>query len=1493
MSTINGYNGLEIAIIGISAKFPSCRTYREYWQNLREGKEFLRRLTDEELRARGMSESIIRDKKYVRTAGDLDDKDCFDSSFFEYTPEEASLMDPQTRLLHEHCWHALEDAGYTSQIEEYRIGLYAGASLNDNWKIYSFSKSATASIDPFFQQIITSQTFINTLISYKLNLRGPSYFIDTACSTSLSAIHLACRSLLTRDCTLALAGGISISTRIRRGYRPEDVVIGSKDGYTRTFDSLASGPIFGDGVGMVVLKRLTEALKDGDQVYAVIKATASNNDGNRKVGFTAPSVRGQADCIASAIKLAGIAPDSIGYVEAHGTATRLGDPIEIRALNEAFATGGENKYCAIGSVKTNMGHLDAAAGVAGIIKTALSLKNKEIPASLNFREANPEIEFERGPFYVNTGLKEWRSNGDSPLRAGVSSLGIGGTNVHAILEEAPESVEFPSGHKYKLLTTSAKTPASLENYLTELHSFLLNEPETSLADMAYTLQAGRKHFAYRKSIVYSSREDILLALSDGRSNKTYTKSYEGKSPIVFMFPGQGSQYTNMCIGLYAGNELFRDEMNRGFSLLAEQSGIDYKQIIFPGSEGKGDINQTVNAQPLIFLTEYCLARVLMSLGVTPQYMIGHSIGEYVAACISGVFSFEDALKLVAARGKLMNRVAPGSMLSVPISAASAKAYLDDCIFLAAVNGPESVVLSGQTAAMENLVKRLSYSGVPHVKLHTSHAFHSGMQDEILDDFRKQAETITYNKPKIAFISNLTGTFILPEEAASPVYWVRHLRETVKFSAGLTAILSCNESPVFIEVGAGHALTALLEQHPARDIHRVVGLVKSAKKKDEDDLMSFTKGIGSLWSHGVGIDWKSYYNGEQRKRISLPTYVFERTRYPAEVDPIGNGFLEEVGLSGDTELKDWIYFPSWRRSILNADKIEASPKTYLVLSQSRSFTAALRDKIVGKDIGLVEVYVGAEYKKLFRDEYEVDPANPQDFSNLAMDLLQANQEITDVVYAWGGAAGSTALDTGIPGKDLELVFFSIAGIVRSLLRSGELKHVRFSIITNGLYRVIGSEEGPIVQSLMIGPAIVLPQEFQVSCLNIDIDLNESPSEWAENLADELRYNDGTQDRTICFRNNRRWVQTYEKNTRQLSYDENPIKNGGGYLITGGLGNLGFLLARHLVEKYNARLILTGRREIRGHDQALERLSCLSEMGGDVRYIAADVSDPEAFERAVREVEEGGFRIDGVIHAAGIIDKAHFELLEDVTMEKAMSMFAPKIKGIQNIHTIFKDRDIDFVWAASSLATVLGGLGYAAYSSANAYMDHFLSSAVDPRLSWKCVDLPGLAFDEEEHKDPVSLFGADIVSLFEWSLGFKNCPVIVVSKGSLLARIKKVFNARKTAAENNLSESGVNIRRERPQLAAEAIAATTETELRLKSLFEEFFAIQDIGVEDGFFELGGDSLKGMILLKRIKQEFNIVVSLQDFLFNSTIKRIAEKIDEATWLTKAVHMENEITI
>ncbi|MFB2976511.1 beta-ketoacyl synthase N-terminal-like domain-containing protein [Microseira sp. BLCC-F43] len=874
----------SIAIVGMAGRFPGAKNIDEFWQNIRDGVESIRFFNDEELLDSGIEPEDLKQPNYVKAGATLEDIDLFDAAFFGFSPREAQMTDPQHRLFLECAWEALENAGYNSETYPDRIGAFAGVG----WNSYLFNN--LYSNREFIEAISGRQAlmgndkdFLTTRLSYKLNLRGPSINIQTACSTSLVATSFACSSLLSYQCDMALAGGVSIFVPHKTGYLYQEGGILSPDGHCRAFDAKAQGTAIGNGVGIVVLKRLSDAIADRDCIHGVIKSAAINNDGALKVGYTAPSVEGQTRAIAEAIGLAGINPETITYIETHGTATPLGDPVEIAALTEAFSLyTNKKRFCAIGSVKSNIGHLDTAAGVAGLIKTVLALKNKQIPPSLHFQEPNPEIDFDRSPFYVNTKLSEWKSNG-TPRRAGVSSFGIGGTNAHVILEESHNftrnvSLSNAEGRKNHLLVLSAKTNSALETATTNLVDYLKQQKDLNLADVAYTLQVGRRSFSYRRTVVCQDIEDAVKALETQAAKRVFSSFQECcDRSVVFMFPGQGSQYVNMGRELYQTESVFSQQIDRCADILKPHLGLDIRHILYPSEEqiqaAEEQLKQTCFTQPILFAIEYALAQLWMSWGIRPVAAIGHSIGEYVAACIADVFSLEDALALVAIRGQLMQELPNGAMLSVPLSEAEVQPLLNEELSLAANNAPSLCVVSGTINAVEALQIRLKKEGIESRRLQTSGGFHSQIMDSIIEPFIEQLAKIKLKYPQIPFVSNLTGTWITAKEATEPIYWAKHLRQTVRFNEGIACLLQ-QPGRIFLEVGPGKTLSTFALQH-----HN--GLVLNSMrhpKEIQSDVAFLLNTLGQLWLGGFQIDWSGFYAGESRYRIPLPTYPFERQRY---------------------------------------------------------------------------------------------------------------------------------------------------------------------------------------------------------------------------------------------------------------------------------------------------------------------------------------------------------------------------------------------------------------------------------------------------------------------------------------------------------------------------------------------------------------------------------------------------------------------------------------
>ncbi len=875
-------NGLEgIAIIGMAMRFPGADSADQLWHNLCQGTESVTFFGDDQLDA-SVSPGTRQNSKYVKARGRIVGADQFDASFFKMSPREAQIMDPQHRLFLELAWAALEDACYTNDFKGL-IGVYGGAGFNSYYK--NHVAPAQELIEMFGDHatdLANAPDYFSTRVSYKLNLSGPSLSIFTGCSTSLVAVCQACDSLISYGCDLALAGGSFVQCPLDTGYLYREGEIFSPDGHCRPFDENAGGTVFSDGVGLVVLKRLGEALRDGDNIYAVIKGFALNNDGSDKVSFTAPSVNGQASVVALAQANAGIDIESIIYHEAHGTGTRLGDPIEIEALTQAFnLKTRKRQFCAIGSLKANLGHLDASAGVAGLIKASLVLLHRQIPPSVNFQKPNPQIDFENSPFFVNTQLIELGSHA-GPLRASVSSFGVGGTNAHVVLEEAPPREAGPDARPWHLIPISAKKPAVLEEGCRRLKRYLENHPGINLADAAYSMQIGRKVFNHRRIVVCRDTQDAIQKLSAPKPPWVVTHQSDGAPPnVVFMFSGQGSQYIDMGKELYQSEPVFRDAVDTCAGILEPLLSMDLRGVMYPGAdeiEGRREqLNQTAWAQPALFTVEYALAQLWQDWGIRPKAMVGHSIGEYVAACLAGVLNLDAALAVVAARGRLMQELPPGAMLAVAASEPEAVAFINDRLALAAVNAPSMCVISGDFQAIEELEKRLEQAKIGHRRLVTSHAFHSHMMAPAVERFAAEIGRHELRSPKIPFLSNVTGTWITPTEATDHRYWSEHIRRPVRFSDCM-ASLKNEANPILLEVGPGNTLCSLAGQQERQPSGFSVLSSLRHPKEDKSDMAHILTSLGRLWLAGGEPDWPAFYRNEERRRISLPTYAFERNRY---------------------------------------------------------------------------------------------------------------------------------------------------------------------------------------------------------------------------------------------------------------------------------------------------------------------------------------------------------------------------------------------------------------------------------------------------------------------------------------------------------------------------------------------------------------------------------------------------------------------------------------
>ena len=879
-----------VAIIGLAGRFPGARNVREFWQNILAGKESVSFFEAGELEPAPNEPAGVRDDPhYVRARGVLEGAETFDAAFFGINPREAALMDPQHRVFLETVWEAFEDAGYDPLAYAGPVGVYAGMANNTYFPAVIAPRRAGESPAAALQTMLGNEKdYLATRTSYKLNLRGPSLNIQTACSTSLVAVAQAYQALQGYQCDMAVAGGISITSPQKRGYLYHEGAIVSPDGHCRAFDAQAGGTIFSNGAGVVLLKRLADAVADHDHIYAVVKGVGVNNDGSARVSFAAPSVDGQAEAIAMAHALAGVDAGSITYVETHGTGTALGDPVEIAGLTQAFRLGTErNQFCAIGSVKSNIGHLDAAAGIAGLIKTSLALQNAKIPASLHYTRPNPKINFAETPFFVNSKLADWPAD-QTPRRAGVSSFGSGGTNAHVVLEEAPERQPCGPARAEQLFVISGRSQSALEQAAHNLAAHLTSSNSAAnLADVAFTLQTGRRHFPHRRITVASTASIAAEALVSGDPRRAWSRKCEyGDAPVVFLFPGQGAQQVNMGRGLYENEPIFAAQVDECAEVLRPLMGLDLRTLLYPQPGQEEDasrqLKETFITQPALFVVEYALAQLWMQWGVAPKAMIGHSLGEYVAACLAGVFSRNDALRILSVRARMMQDLPAGAMLAVRLPEAEVIPLLGERLSIAALNSPGMTVVSGPFDAVDALTAVLEEKKVMCRRLATSHAFHSAMLDPMLPGFAEVVSSVQMHPPQVPFVSSLTGTWITDEQATNPDYWVQQVRRAVRFSSGIAELLE-DPANILVEVGPGQTLSTLARQHPSKQpTQEIVASLKSEESVKQDlrsqDVRSMLEAAGRIWSAGGSVDWAGFHSNETRCRLPLPTYPFERQRY---------------------------------------------------------------------------------------------------------------------------------------------------------------------------------------------------------------------------------------------------------------------------------------------------------------------------------------------------------------------------------------------------------------------------------------------------------------------------------------------------------------------------------------------------------------------------------------------------------------------------------------
>ena len=1157
----------RIAVIGMSGRFPGAGNVSEFWKLLEDGVEAIRFFTPAELEEAGVPGELARDPSYVPANGYLDGIEFFDASFFGMTPREAEITDPQHRLFLESSWHALENAGHVAEHFDGRIGVYAGCGLSTYLLFHLFRNPHLPSVNHLQFLMGNSNDYLPSRVSYKLNLKGPSVNVNTACSSSLVAVHMACQALLDFECDIALAGGAGIQLPQQQGYLYEENSITSPDGHCRAFDARAGGTVSGNGVGVVVLRRLEDSLADGDAVRAVILGSAINNDGADKVGYTAPSVEGQASVISEALSVAGVDPETIHYIETHGTGTRVGDPIEIEALSRAFGRNGRKSFCALGSVKTNIGHLDEAAGIAGLIKAILAIEHAAIPPSLHFESPNPEIDFENSPFFVNERLRSWPST-DGPRRAGISSFGIGGTNAHVVLEEAPPFEEQSANLRFHVVPVSAQTEAALGQAKELLANHLEANPRLSPDAVAYTLQSGRKAFAHRDVACGRTLEEIVRGLRSRQSRSNSHSPDHGRA-LTFMFPGQGAQHPGMSAELYETESFFREELDRCLDLLRQQARTEPPSFLSADDAAAAkEFSRTDSAQTALFSVEFALARLWMHWGLEPDFLIGHSLGEYVAACISGVFSLEEGMRIVLERGRLMQSMPAGTMLALPLPERDVWPHLSRQLDLAAVNGPESCVVSGPELDIDSLEKRLLDQGVAGRRLATSHAFHSRMMEPILGEFEEVMRSVSLSAPRIPIVSNTTGRLLSSQQATDPSYWMQHARKPVMFAAGVDLLLE-QGCRMFLEVGPSNVLSKIT----GRLANNATVIPSLPHPREElTDQETLARAAGRLWTQGIDVDWQTSTKKGKTRPLELPAYPFARDRHWVDIPGRQSATIEPPQqTAGTADLDDWFYQPSWRRDEGFLDD-SAQPASCLVFHSDDALEVCLREALERTGTTVYAARPGDRFQQLEDRRFTIRVDVFEDYATL---IDQCDDAPDLVLHLW------TLPGNSGPDQGLDLGFYSLLYLAQSLTRKFVNPSGRWLVCSPPCYEVTGTENLAPVHAALSGITAVIPLEFPaLACRHIDLDADDLQMT-ADQIQREIRIIDSPG--LAAWRNGERWIRAWDQLDLPRPVRYTAVKAGGTYLITGGLGSMGLAFAEYMGGQAPCRIVLTGRSDFPEREQ----------------------------------------------------------------------------------------------------------------------------------------------------------------------------------------------------------------------------------------------------------------------------------------------------------------------
>ncbi|WP_046006382.1 type I polyketide synthase [Pseudoalteromonas rubra] len=1465
----------DIAIIGYSGRFPDANNADELWTNIKEAKESLNHYSDEELLEAGVSPEVLKSANYIKSGITLDNIKGFDAEYFGMTPNEAKVLDPQQRLLFECATEALEHAGYGDTQSSQKIGVFCGTGESQYFFNHILPNKDIINSQGLKALHANSPAFTATRLAYQLNLTGPAINVLTACSTSLVAVHQACMSLKSAECHTALAGGASVRKFAKEGYQFEDGNILSSDGHCRTFDQNASGTREGDGGGFVVLKLLQKALADGDDIHAVIKGSAINNDGNEKAGYVAPSVSGQAQVIKDAIKNAKIPSHTIGYIETHGTGTKIGDPLEIEALKQVFdGKSQQQTQVALGALKPNIGHLDTGAGIAGLMKVIMALKSNLLPPTINFDSLNENIDLGKH-LYINNKLTQWPDN-DYPKRAGISAFGVGGTNAHIILEQAPLAQAELDAEPAHTLLLSAKSEQALKDVYSRHRAFFHELEECDSPYVAYTSQVGVRHHEYRRAIVYKNISDLLIKL-DNFGFKRVTQSDKAPSTIA-MFSGQGTHFEEMGVELFNSEPVFKASIIQCRDILNPLLGIDivrlfedqeqYREVILQG--------ETWILQPLLFAIEYGIYKLLENKGIQFDAMIGHSLGEYVAACIAGVFSLADALKVVVSRGRLMHQTQVGAMLSVLADHEKVKSIIGQCN-VAAVNSERHCVLSGTVESVEQWRALLKESGIRTKLLNTKGAYHSALMEPILEEFRAVIESVQINQPTIPIVSNVTGQY-LNDEVLTATYWVEHIKETVWFADGIERIANTswlNDKKLFIEIGPSSGLASFVRDNSS--LHSPDTLQTMTKSQSAYSLIQTV--TAKSWELGARIDWHNMQRPRKMRTKALPCYPFQRSTH--WVDKITHDHVSDRKVTGLTsnDVSDYLYEPVWMAKFIDEECSESrlNPKSAVIFVDKHGLYKGVVEKLKSNSCRVYTVSLlegGGEDDCV---DYFIEKNEFASYSKVLGDIKKKEPGLDLIIHAFNVQADS---DFDIHNQDdyFELGAYSLLYLAQGL-------HEHFSDQENCVLKVLGTNTlnvgqsvNPFKQALTASVRVIENELPFISSQLIDVSeviqqgsVTQLPNSCMQTILGEVEH------QVVAIKNGVPWYRQYQKVsvTHPLADPSKlPVKANNVYLITGGSGGIGLEVANFLSEHSSVEIVLVSRTPIPeraswnsiidGEDDTwkpvVEKIKAVESKGSRVHTYTADISDCEQFTQTYQAIVKEVGKPNGIFHTAGVPGG---RLLSLLSKQDAQKVFAPKVAGSLNILKTIDLEYVDFVINFSSISALNGSIGQFDYATANAFQDglsniNALCQQKVKTINWDTWKEVGMAVKSVAPKGYQTLLEQQLKSGLENNEGLKalsfalscNKRHLVVSKSSTPPHFDIPFDL-ELIKDAGLVKSSDDSNHDR---------TITATEQSMKNLWKDILGVEVMSRSDDFFELGGDSLSLSKLLAHINHQWQLNLSLK---------------------------------